>query len=769
MVAVTPALASLDVGILSLYHARDIYCSNLPVFIFYGASTTTNSTQNSSRIQAHVYSAAGFQSFPRLTIAPTSPLYAAVQHLPPEKQGDEDYRGMAFVLSKYFMEMAKPVQQSMKELSALGRMDKQAPATFNETHAGNLAASMVRLENAAEVAADLQAALSQRSSSWLDVDVVLPNGAISLSKQMESNDGGDSALQEDSQVIDYGKYAQLINLLGSPMFLPTSKLRRAPSKPTTISRTRTLTKEQKESLRREMVEFLDTEERYIGKIYELNHSIAADFGRKPGKQVTPAATTNENATCRLFPDSLSRILEVNSDFVQVIRGLLETTEDDAIKDMVENTGPSTRASLEYRMRARDPTGTEAFARALLEWFPRFRESYQDYLRASLDFSNIINVRIQENDIRFMRAINSIGEQRLRSWLIEPVQRLPRYSLFIDNMVNLLPASHPAISKFLRARDVITDICSLDNDLEVEQTKATDCLRKIVSAWPTSLSPKGRLIIAVDVIELKPPFRPPLLLGSAEESVLLLFTDSVVVVKKNSSHSLSARGILAEVDKPQSGSSIDWTNSQDTAPKDLAFAFSFDLSDIHFSELHDGSSIEMTCVHRSRQIDTPQTSVGRMCHSVIKAFFFMGAYKGKAERWSEDVAKARIESRFSDDVRSSQRWGLLASNSSQEALGLLISVFETDQEAPEGSKQYSCWPTPQIIVDTNSLDKQSEGNDPTSDCILEISVKDTNNFRIRPHIHGKTYASEDVLMKELVATLNKKRKSLRLVNFLAHVE
>ena len=759
MVATSSAPAPLDVEILSLYHARDAHCSNLPVFVFYGASTTTNSTQNSSRIQAHVYSAAGFQSFPRLTIAPTSPLYAAVKYLPPEKQGDEDYRGLAVTLFKYFTDMATPVQHSLKELTSLGRMDKLAPAMFDEMHAGNLAASMIRIENTAEVAADLQTALSERFCSWLNVEVVLPKGAISLSKHITTAPSDESILLDDPQTIDYGKYAQLVSLLGAPTFLPTSKLRRAPSKPTAMSRTRTLAKEQKESLRREMVELLDTEERYIGKIYELNHSIAADFGRKPGSQATPVTST-EKATRQLFPESLSGVLECNSSFVKVIRDLLERTEDDAIKDMHEPTGMSTRASLEHRMRARDPTGTEALAKALLEWFPRFREPYQDYLRASLDFSNIINQRIQENDIRFMRAVNSVGEQRLRSWLIEPVQRLPRYSLFIDNMVNLLPASHPAMSKFLRARDIITDICSLD-DPQVNQTKAADCLRELVSAWPSSLSPHGRFITAVDVIELKAPHRPPLLLADAQESVLLLFSDSIVVVKKNTSHSLSARGILAEIDKPKSSLSDLSAFNQDPATKDLAFAFSFDLSDVHFSELHDGHSIEMTCIHRSKYTDMSQPSVGRKFHSVIKVFSMLGGYKGKAERWSEEVAKARIESSFSDELRSSQKWGLFALSPVQEGLGILASVFETGSESKEHQRPNSCWPTPQIFVESELPGKEPSRDDLPSDCILEISRVENESLRLKPHIRGKIYASEDVPMKDFATTLNKKR---RLNNF-----
>ena len=30
----------------------------------------------------------------------------------------------------------------------------------------------------------------------------------------------------------------------------------------------------------------------------------------------------------------------------------------------------------------------------------------------------------------------VGEQQLKSWLIDPVQRLPRYSLYIDSVFTL---------------------------------------------------------------------------------------------------------------------------------------------------------------------------------------------------------------------------------------------------------------------------------------------------------------------------------------------
>ena len=68
-------------------------------------------------------------------------------------------------------------------------------------------------------------------------------------------------------------------LFGEPVFLPTSKLRRAPSKPSSLNRSKSFTKDQKVELRMKLGELVETEERYVSKLNELVKQIADDFRR----------------------------------------------------------------------------------------------------------------------------------------------------------------------------------------------------------------------------------------------------------------------------------------------------------------------------------------------------------------------------------------------------------------------------------------------------------------------------------------------------------
>src|SRR4051812_33026884 len=101
MVRVTEELA-LSQDQVTLYYTTDAQLGHLPVLVFHGPSTTSNSTHNSSRIQIHIFTGAGFTSYPRLTVSPNSPFYESVAHLTREQQGDEICRGISFGLTKYF-------------------------------------------------------------------------------------------------------------------------------------------------------------------------------------------------------------------------------------------------------------------------------------------------------------------------------------------------------------------------------------------------------------------------------------------------------------------------------------------------------------------------------------------------------------------------------------------------------------------------------------------------------------------------------------------
>ena len=644
---------------LSLYCSRDALLENLPVLVFYGPSTTVNSTHNSSRIQAHIFSLAGFQSFPRLTVAPSSPLYAAVHHLPADQQGDEVSRGLAVSLLSYFAGLSKETKSTLRDRVAVQRPNRLAPMMFDEMHAGNLAASLEYVENSAEMAEFVVSALLTQVLSWADMDIVLPSGTI---QRVNGTDGQDLVPQFDDAglpLYHYGKYSSIIESLGSPAFMPTSKLQRAPSKPTAHSKSRSLSKDQKISLRREFCELVDTESNYIKKINDLVHSVANGF-RKNG--------TSE-AVDALFPESLSRILQINEGFYSDIQSILDETENEAIGDIEGNsTDGNDLGSPITQGRRRDPTGATHVAKALLRWFPRFTEPYQEYLRVSADISSTVSRILEETASNTAIHLQEFGEQRLKSALIEPVQRLPRYSLIIDSLVGLLPASHPALSIFLEARDIITDICALDVSVTANVTRSAKVLRSLVKDWPLSFSPKGRLVTAVDLVELDPPYISNL---ESSTSILLLFTDTVVVLRKGSMTGLSARGVIAEIDRPTSLSNA-FPSSTVKADPGLTFHEAFYLFDLYFTESIDGRLIRMAILGETPPIYSPACTTSRY---FTKVYNLLGPYDGKAARFGEEVVKARIEGRFSEAIRDSGKWALRSVNSLEESLGLLVTLSE----------------------------------------------------------------------------------------------
>ena len=759
MIVLSQTLSVLENSkdILSLYYAKDVLLGALPVLVFYGPSTTGNSTLNSSRIQAHIYTLAGFHSHPRIIISPSSPLYAAVSHLPVEKQGDEICRGLAVSLLKYFSEIPKHVQASLKNVAARGRPSGLAPAMFDEMHAAQIVTKMVKVENTGEIISYITSSLIPQALSWVDMDVILPPESIQRAKLPEESDNAPSLGEDGLPLAHYSDYNTLVTLLGSPSFLPTSKLRRAPSRPTAHSKNRSLNKDQKIALRREMCELLDTEERYVNKIYELVHGEALAF--RSNSQNIPYANggSRENTVEQLFPKSLDRILEVNTTFFEDIRGVLEQTENEAITDIegvINIGGEQGRSYIEARKR--DSTGITILAKALLKWFPKFMSPYQEYLRTSTGFPKILQDCLRDNVSSLARQVQEFGEQRIRSLLIEPVQRLPRYSLFIDNIVNLLPSSHSALTSLLKARDVITDICALDSGNLSDSTQTISRLRDLVAAWPASVSPRGRLITAVDVVELDPPYKVAATAEDFQSSLLLLFPDTVVLLRKSGRNAMSARGVLAEIERPVTFAEAHTPsfNVDREQSKGLTFVEANDLRDLRFTESHGGDSIQILCSGQSSMKTSAKWDESLCPEAYAKVFYLLGPYECKAARWSEEVARARIEGRYPEKVRESGKWALRTMNASHEGLGIIAAIFE---ESVIGHSNLQG--TNQIRVRVNKLNNPisvpSPG--PDNETTMWITLLDTGCYRLDCKGFGESSFTDNATDDDLVTILNKRCK------------
>ncbi|KAF2279018.1 uncharacterized protein EI97DRAFT_431236 [Westerdykella ornata] len=644
MVTITPEPAALSASDLSLFYTTDDLLSNSPVLIFYGpTATSTHATH--SRIQAHVFTPAGLQHFARLIVSPTASFYNAVTCLPREEQGDEICRGLAFSLYKYYVELPTQVKNVWEaQYSSMARLPS-APKLFSESHAAMVAARMVKVENVADIITDVRHALGEQTLSWLDLDVVLPQGAIqTLEKPRDSAqfDDGD----DDQPEKRYGQYAPVVKLFGESSFIPTSKLRRAPSRPTAVNKTQTFSRTQKEALRREMCELLDTEENYVSKLYDLVHSVAVDFREKAKRKASSSTSPSEQALKALFPPSLDQILEVNTNFMETIRAILEETENDAIQDIESTIDDLFIPPLRGQTDPPDVTGAVALAKALAEWFPKFADCYTDYIAAHAEFPQLLKVFMKDTGSSFSKRVHETGEQRLMSMLIEPVQRLPRYNLYIDNIVKQLPLRHPALRVFLKARDIISEICSRDGP-SAQQARVVDRLRKMVFSWPLAFSPQGRFINAIDFVELSAPYHGDLSGPGTTSGVLLLFSDVLIIIHKPRGCAITARSLMADMDNvrmPEPGA----------GPTDLIFHQQLKLSDVFVSEHSEGNILQLlsptpSSIQPGRPRSRDRLNMG------IRMFYLQGPYEGRAQRCVEDIVKARVEGRYPESEREGARW------------------------------------------------------------------------------------------------------------------
>ncbi|KAF2796707.1 hypothetical protein K505DRAFT_299681 [Melanomma pulvis-pyrius CBS 109.77] len=743
MVVINPEPAALSPADLSLFYTTDELLSGSPVLIFYGpTSTSTQATH--SRIQAHIFTPAGLQNFARLIISPTAAFYSAVTCLPREEQGDEICRGLAFSLYKYFAELPTDIKHVWeKQYSSMGRLPS-APALFSESHAAMIATRMVKVDNAVDVITDVRHALGEQTLSWLDLDVVLPHGCIQKLDARESaqfDETEDDVLQQR-----YGSYAPVVKLFGEAAFLPTSRLRRAPSKPTAINRSQSFSRKQKETLRREMCELLDTEENYVSKIYDLVHSVAVDFRQKAKHKPFSSTSPSEQALKGLFPPSLDKILEVNSNFMETIRAILEETENDAIQDIEKTADDIFVAPLRGQKDPLDVTGAAALAKALVEWFPQFGDCYTDYMGAHADFSQFLKVFMKDTGSSFSKRVYETGEQRLMSMLIEPVQRLPRYNLYIDNIIKQLPIRHPAIKLFLKARDIISEICSREGPT-AQQIKVFDRLRKMVFSWPPSFNPQGRLIAAYDFVELSPPYHGELHGPGTTSGIFLLFTDFLVMLHKPNGCTTTARSIIADLDNPK----LAETTSGST---ELIFHQHLKLCDVFLSEHAEGNILQLLSpTPSSSQPGRPRSRDRQKIG--IRMFFLQGAHEGKAHKCVEDVTKAKIESRFPETERESGKWEV---RSAPGDLSFFSSVSEdAGVQLIEGRKEPA---KIQVMVDSSKHSRAIKVGDAGIEMTISISIPEDGLFLLE-FTGANNYTARDKLTSvEFLPVLTK-----RLGNFL----
>ncbi|KAF3483497.1 uncharacterized protein GIQ15_02821 [Arthroderma uncinatum] len=758
MASAASSCASLPLEQLALYHAVDPILSS--IFVFHGSATTANSTLSSSRIQAHIFAPGGLQSYPRITVSPAAPLYAAVNYLPRERQGEEVYRGLAVCLFKYFSEIPESVKSELVAIARSGRPSSKPLQFFDELHAADLADKMEKVENSAAVVRDLKDAFADRVVPWIDIDLVVPAGSINIpTSPIESarqsllgyNESSVGSPVREKYSDRFGKLAPLVDALGEPVFLPTSKLRRAPSKPTNMSKSKLFAASQKEALRLSMCEVVDTEERYVHKMYDLVHNVAQEFCQKARAKPPTSTSPDESTLAKLFPPCLNEILEVNMGFLDAIRLVLEQTEKDALEDLSQDTmlDPSVFPRDPTTGRRKDPLGAIAFAQCLLDWLPRFSKPYGQYMHAHTGFYSLLNSFLGDQNSSFSKRVYETGEQRMRSLLMEPIQRLPRYSLLIDTMTGSLPSMHPAVRALLKARDTITEICSLDSYSASDHSQTLIHLQKIVQEWPESVAPAGRLITAADVYTLLPPFRSGSSGSRGQPGILLLFADCLVFLSKHPESKWTARGLCADLDKPRVGTEADAAGP--AAPLELTFCQSLPTTSVRCSQSKCGRILYLVPAENFVQHEHSRSK------NIILTLELTSTYEAKATKLIEEITKARIEGRFPEQYRERGKWSLHNARGAFGNLGALICVFEQDGTEPDIPKFPS---SVKLIVDATATTLTDQLNSGQIEVVASISpVLGGSRFKMELDSVVGAPSSDTFSASDFTATLSKRITAL----------
>ena len=731
------ASPDLAVESLTLFHTTEPLLSDAPILVFRGpASSAAASTISSSRIQIHVFTAAGFQSYSRLAISPNSPLYNAVNRLSRQDQGDEVCRELAYGLFKYFAELPQDAKDAWIRNYVSTRDAAATLALFTEQHAANVASRMQPVEDIQLVIEDVKSALASKSISYQDADVILPAGSIAGSDQKTAD------WAQDNSVAGYGKYAELITMIGEPAFLPTSNMRRAPSRPTARNHSLKYTTAQKEALRREMCELVDTEESYVEKLEALVNSIANEVWRNVRCNPHLVAATDAQSVKLLFPSSLDTVLQINTAFMNSIRQLFDETEAEAINDIERKQMIDvTRA----HSTVRDSIGVDAFAKCLLEHLPRFKDPYAAYIRAHEQMSQTMKYLLQQSASDISARLREVGEKKLTSLLIEPIQRLPRYSLYIENMAKQLPAQHPALKSLLKAKDIIADICTNDTAFE-GQSKMVNYFRSKCRGWPSSLVPKGRLITAVDLVELHAPYNLNDQPAETADFIALVFADAFVLLHNPPLSDITARGFVAQIESPTTRST---SNPEQDDATILVFNDSTFLHELRLTEMQDDRVIQLAARWPTSQRH------GSSFNKFIRAFYLRGQYEGRVSRLTREFTKARIEGRFAEKEREDSKWQARDLDCNDKRLGLFTAIFE-ERQPLKGMKDLSPAMV-KVILDPDKHQFKYIPSKDSADAVASLTVAGNGFFRLEIDSLFSDKTKDFVTGSEFVSVLTKRRR------------
>ncbi|QSL65949.1 hypothetical protein MERGE_003086 [Pneumocystis wakefieldiae] len=423
-------------------------------------------------IHAHVFTCCGPLSLPLITPKNQEKLSIVISHLPHDSR-NQSFQVIAMAILQYFIFIPLYIKKEvLRQYNSLkGSEDQERRIAFDEMHAGDIAGHC-KLLKLSDISSILCCMLQKRKMVSFNMDIILPDNSkstplFSKLQEMTSDDEKSSESPFENKVVP------------GPM---TDNYKEHDKKRSSI-----------------LDEILQTEQNYIDRLRHLvlDYVLPLRAQAKSSKN-PPLGLYDIN---RIFPVSLNDIISLNSAFLQ---------------DFIQ-------AKTEIEK-----------ANSFVIHFYRFKKTYSKYLELSVDFESLLRHNLRNPKFRnFVDNQKYKAEKNIsvRELIMEPVQRIPRYSLFLENVISYTHPKSPALAHFQKALTIIKEIAQMKVMEAEKRSKLFQKLMSYIPGFPAELISNSRYFItAVDAIEILPPF-----LSSSGKLfyTLLLFSDCLAILKKTS--------------------------------------------------------------------------------------------------------------------------------------------------------------------------------------------------------------------------------------------
>jgi protein ECT2 len=146
--------------------------------------------------------------------------------------------------------------------------------------------------------------------------------------------------------------------------------------------------------------------------------------------------------------------------------------------------------------------------------------------------------------------NRIG---LRELLMDPVQRIPRYTLMFRTMIKHMTPDNPQRAALMAADEIASKIALAEMDDPTKRAAVIHCLCQTVENFPPALYSNARRFLDCVDVEDVPADGVPLVGTSATGNLhasLFLFDDKLVIMKRPGNGEKTGRALagLDELDK-----------------------------------------------------------------------------------------------------------------------------------------------------------------------------------------------------------------------------